>query len=37
MKKIARKQENSGDKGLPKTNNTDSDSKSLSNRYIILN
>ena len=29
MKKIARKQENSGDKGFTKTSNTDSDSKFL--------
>ena len=29
MKKVARKQENLGDRGLPKTSNTDSDSKFL--------
>ena len=29
IKKIAIKQENSGDKGLPKTSNTDSDSEFL--------
>ena len=33
MKKIARKQENSGDKGLTKSSNTDSDSKFLPNIY----
>ena len=30
IKKLARKQESLGDKGLPKTSNTDSDSKYLS-------
>ena len=33
MKKIAKKQENSEDKGLPKLSNTDSDSKFLPNKY----
>ena len=33
MKKIAKKQENSEDKGLPKLSNTDSESKILPNKY----
>ena len=35
MKKIARKQENSGDKDLTKTSKTDSDSKYLFYSYKI--
>ena len=35
IKKIARKQENSGDKGFTKTSNTDSDSKFLPDSYNL--
>ena len=35
MKKIARKQENSGDKSFTKTSNTDSDSEFLPDSYNL--
>ena len=35
IKKLARKQESSGDKSLPKASNTDSDSECLSCKFIL--